>query len=67
MKTHRSIRALLAAVLLSASLGLGAVPAQAAPISVTAPTNTGTSSGSSTVAPQGLQSMMCYWLPGFCR
>jgi len=61
MKTHRSVRALVAAVLLSASLGLGAVPAQAAPIS------TRTGSGSSTVAPQGIQSMMCYWLPGFCR
>lgn len=65
MKTHRSVRALVAAVLLSASLGLGAVPAQAAPISITDPISTG--SGSSTVAPQGIQSMMCYWLPAFCR
>lgn len=61
MKTHRSVRALVAAVLLSASLGLGAVPAQAAPISVTAPT------GTAKVTPLGLNSMMCYWLPNYCR
>ncbi|WP_027588075.1 hypothetical protein [Acidipropionibacterium thoenii] len=60
MKTHRSVRALVAAVLLSASLGLGAVPAQAAPIS-------SSPSSATKVTPLGLNSMMCYWLPNYCR
>lgn len=60
MRHHRSLASVVAAVLLGASLGLGAVPAQAAPIS--------SDLGSSTkVTTNGLTSMMCYWLPNFCR
>ncbi|AZZ39924.1 hypothetical protein C0Z10_09350 [Acidipropionibacterium jensenii] len=57
---RRSLASIVAACLLGASLGLGALPANAAPVS----SNRGSTS---TVSTQGLNSMMCYWLPAFCR
>lgn len=60
MKRHRSFASVIAAVLLGASLGMGAVPAQAAPIS-------SRPGASATVTPFGLNSMMCFWLPKYCR
>ncbi|MCI1746655.1 MAG: hypothetical protein LKI24_00175 [Acidipropionibacterium sp.] len=61
MRNHRSLASVMAAVLLGASLSLGAIPAHAAPIS------SGTPASSATVTPFGLRSMACFWLPNYCR
>lgn len=60
MRRHRSFASVIVAVLIGASLGLGATPAHAAPVS-SGPGAT------ATVTPFGFRSMVCYWLPNYCR